>query len=85
MPWISGRKRSFQVSAIRAGGMEADAGPGTNSRAAPAWTNYVQRQLEPDCQGHVRPGPVRLSLESPEVDARDRERAVVEEGAHRLD
>ena len=43
------------------------------------------RPPSPDRHRDVRPRPVRLALEPPQVDGRDRQRAVVEERAHRLD
>ena len=47
--------------------------------------SQTNRRLEADRDRHVRPRLVRLALEPPEVDARDGERAVVQEAADRLD
>ena len=41
--------------------------------------------LEPDRARHLRPGPILDALEASQVDRGDRERAVIEEGRHRLD
>jgi hypothetical protein len=43
------------------------------------------RPLDPNRLGHLTPGQILLTLKSAQVDARNRERTVIEELAHRLD
>jgi len=45
----------------------------------------TRKPLQPDRHRDIRPRLVRLAFEPPEVDGRHRERAVVQERAHRLD